>query len=214
MITVLDSCVWIDAKVFGGAAEAAVARALQIGVIAGCDQLWQEINWVLTRKYQWPPAIVMDDIMFFAMYSIHVDIDGAIRGSIDPGDDFILECAVRAKAHAIVSSDLKHLVSLPPPLPPDSAPQSLPAHSTFYAYVGPFGGRFHGGDGRDYVVIDKPGGPPLGVYGPFPANYVGSFECIPILTPEQYLIAPFAVDEEEIEREVSRTYARAKREGP
>lgn len=154
MITVLDSCVWIDAKVFGGAAEAAVARALQIGVIAGCDQLWQEINWVLTRKYQWPPAIVMDDIMFFAMYSIHVDIDGAIRGSIDPGDDFILECAVRAKAHAIVSSDLKHLVSL------------------------------------------------------------GSFECIPILTPEQYLIAPFAVDEEEIEREVSRTYARAKREGP
>jgi predicted nucleic acid-binding protein len=80
------------------------------------------------------------------MFSVDVKIDGSIRGSIDPDDDFILECAVRSKAQCIVSNDLKHLVSL------------------------------------------------------------GTFEGIPILTPTQYVLTPYDVDDDEIERDHGRVY--------
>jgi hypothetical protein len=55
-------------------------------------------------------------------------------------------CAVRAKAHVIVSNDLKHLVRM------------------------------------------------------------RSFECIPIVTPEEYLLTPYRVDEVEIASEQARCY--------
>jgi hypothetical protein len=45
-------------------------------------------------------------------FSLNIQITGEIKGSIDPDDDFILECAVRSKARVIVSNDLKHLVRM------------------------------------------------------------------------------------------------------
>lgn len=148
MITVIDTSTWINAKVFGWPEEAAITKALTVGVLGGCEQLWREIYWVLTRKYQWPPQLASDDLMLYAFHSINVPIDGSIRGCTDPDDDFILECAVRTKARAIVSNDLKHLVRM------------------------------------------------------------SSFECIPILTPEQYLLMPYEVNDEEISLEEARTSAR------
>ena len=130
MITVIDTSTWINP---GFSAAAAITKAMTVDVIAGCEQLWREIHWVLTRKYNWPPALASDDLMLYIMGSIDVEIDGSIRGCVDTGDDFILECAVRAKAHVIVCNDLKHLVSL------------------------------------------------------------GSFECIPIVTPERYLLMSYDV---------------------
>jgi predicted nucleic acid-binding protein len=146
VITVIDSCTWIDAKIYGGVEEAAVAKGFALGAVAGCDQLWNEIRWVLTGKYRWPLNLVSEDLTLFRMFSVDVQVDGSIRGSIDPDDDFILECAVRSKAQCIVSNDLKHLVSL------------------------------------------------------------GSFEGIPILTPTQYVLTPYAVDDDEIERDHGRVY--------
>ncbi len=149
MITVVDTSTWVNAFVFGGVEEAAVTKALSLGAIGGCGKLWHEIQWVLTRKFNFPPDLIIEDLVGFRMFSIDVEIDGSIRGSKDPDDDFVLECAVRAKARAIVSNDLKHLVSL------------------------------------------------------------GSFECIPILTPEEFLLTPFAENEEEAQQELALIYGNA-----
>ena len=112
MITVIDSCTWIDAMVAGGVEEAAITRAFSLGVIAGCDSLWNENEWVLTRKYDFPPKLVAEDLALYRMFSVNVSIDGSVRGCTDPDDDFILECAVRSGARVIVSNDRKHLVSM------------------------------------------------------------------------------------------------------
>jgi len=112
VITVIDSCTWIEAKISGGIEEAAITKAFTLGAVGGCDQLWNEIVWVLTRKYRWPVNLVAEDLALFRMFSVEVPIDGSIRGSIDADDDFILECAVRSKARCIVSNDLKHLVRM------------------------------------------------------------------------------------------------------
>ncbi len=112
MITVIDSCTWIDATIHGGVEESAIHKAFDTSLIAGCDQLWKEIEWVLTRKFHLLADIVRDDLAFFRMHSLDVQITGGVKGCIDPDDDFLLECAVRSGARVIVSNDLKHLVRL------------------------------------------------------------------------------------------------------
>ena len=112
MIAVIDSCTWIDAFIHGGVEEEAIYKAFDLGIVAACDQLWREIEWVLTRKFHLPISIVEDNLDFYRLPSVHIQIIGEIKGSIDPDDDFILECAVRSKARVIISNDLKHLVRM------------------------------------------------------------------------------------------------------
>src|SRR5579884_201988 len=90
----------------------AVERAFALGAVAGCDKLWEEIHWALTRKCHLPADVVADDLEFYRGHSLDIKITGSVRGSVDPDDDFILECAVKAGARAIVSNDLKHLVRM------------------------------------------------------------------------------------------------------
>jgi predicted nucleic acid-binding protein len=112
MIAVIDSCTWIDALVHGGVDEEVICKAFDLGMIAACDQLWREVGWVLTHKFHLPVSLVEDNIDFYRLHSLNIQITGEIKGSIDPDDDFILECAVRSKARVIVSNDLKHLVRM------------------------------------------------------------------------------------------------------
>jgi len=112
VITVIDSCTWIDSLIYGGVEGEAVCKAFDLGIIAACDQLWREVGWVLTRKFHLPVSLVEDNLDFYRLYSLHIQITGEIKGSIDPDDDFILECAVRSKARAIISNDLNHLVRM------------------------------------------------------------------------------------------------------
>ena len=112
MITVIDSCTWINAIIYGGVEEKVICKAFDLGAVASCDQLWIEIAWVLTRKFHLPVSTVEDSLDFYRLHAIQIQITGEIRGSVDPDDNFILECAVRSKARVIVSSDLKHLVRM------------------------------------------------------------------------------------------------------
>ena len=112
MITVIDSCTWIDALVHGGVEGEVICKAFDCGVIASCDQLWREVTWVLTRKFHLPVSVVEDSLDFYRLHSLDIQITGEVKASVDPDDDFILECAARSKARVIVSNDLKHLVRM------------------------------------------------------------------------------------------------------
>jgi predicted nucleic acid-binding protein len=112
LVVVIDSCTWIDAALYGGIEETAIVKAFDSAFIAGCDRLWEEIDWALTRKFHLPVDVVAETLGFYRMHTLNITTTGEIKGSIDPNDDFLLECAVKAKAKLIISGDLKHLVRM------------------------------------------------------------------------------------------------------
>ena len=78
MIAVIDSCTWIDALVHGGVEEEVICKAFDFGTVASCDQLWREVAWVLTRKFHLPVSLVEDNLDFYRLHSLHIQITGEV----------------------------------------------------------------------------------------------------------------------------------------
>ncbi|HZB88621.1 MAG TPA: putative toxin-antitoxin system toxin component, PIN family [Terracidiphilus sp.] len=114
MPVVFDTSVWISAMQFGHRRSApvlAIEAALSYDTIAICDQIEEEIFRILTLKFQWEPAQVKLRLGFLLHRAIYVRVPGKLRVCRDPNDDMVIECAVVAKARAIVSGD-KDLLAL------------------------------------------------------------------------------------------------------
>lgn len=91
---------------FGGTPRLALEKALAVDRIAICDQLVAEIVRVLVGKLDWEPRRLSQSLSFYLQEVVHVPVRGKLTGICrDPNDDFILECAVAAKATLIISGD-------------------------------------------------------------------------------------------------------------
>ena len=112
MIVVLDSGVWISALHFGGTPLLALERALAEDHIATCDEIKQEVIQVLWRKFGWDLSHIEESLGMYLQDVIWVAIPGTLHGACrDAKDDMVVECAVNAGAHLIVSGD-KDLLTL------------------------------------------------------------------------------------------------------
>lgn len=110
---VLDTNVWISAILFGGKPAQVVQLALRGQIhIAISPTLKSELGGVLTEKFLFPEDIVetvITEISAFGLLTHPTEKISAVKD--DPADDRVLECAVAAKADAIVSGD-RHLLNL------------------------------------------------------------------------------------------------------
>jgi uncharacterized protein len=112
LIVVLDSNVWISALEFGGTPDLAVFRALTQDQVAISEFIRAEIIRILTAKFARDPLelqLLLDELLAEALWG---EVTGQVRGICrDPGDDAILETALKAKADCIVAGD-KDLLTL------------------------------------------------------------------------------------------------------
>ena len=110
---VLDTNVYVSAFVFGGAPLEILTLAIRghVSVFVSAPIL-EELETVLRRKFKWPIRDLhdaLDTIGEFA--SILVPREAFTVIEDDEPDNRILECAVEAAAHVIISGD-RHLRTL------------------------------------------------------------------------------------------------------
>jgi len=114
MTVVLDTNVVVSALHFAGrnAIPAfALERAVNIEVLATCDEIDAEISRILIERFRWPQHRVESELRIMFRRSIRVTLYNTVHLCRDPDDDKILECAERAKADLIITGD-KDLLSL------------------------------------------------------------------------------------------------------
>jgi putative PIN family toxin of toxin-antitoxin system len=110
---VLDTNVIVSALVFGGVPRI----VLELADADRCelfysDAIQVEVRRVLAEKFDWSPTMLREVLpIIWGMGTLVVPraTINAVRD--DPDDNRILECAVEAKAHFIVSGD-RHLLAL------------------------------------------------------------------------------------------------------
>jgi len=110
---VLDSNVVISGLLFKGPPRIIIDKALtgEINLFTS-TRLVEEVSGVLNLKFKFATQAIRATIEAIKDLAYLMEPEEAIRQIIaDPDDDRVLECAVQAKAHAIVSGD-KHLLSL------------------------------------------------------------------------------------------------------
>lgn len=106
MIVVLDSGIWISALHFGGTPLAALDRAFVYDQIAVCDPILLEISKILASKFGWDERDIQAACRSYLTGAVKITVRGSLKNICrDPKDDMIFECAVAAKAAAIVSGD-------------------------------------------------------------------------------------------------------------
>jgi putative PIN family toxin of toxin-antitoxin system len=113
VIVVLDTNVWISALQFAkhrGTPTRALEKAMQMDVIASCDEIESEILRVLIEKFLWEPVRAQSALDKVLARSVHVQLRGTVRVCRDPQDDMFLECSLRAKADLLVAGDKDLLV--------------------------------------------------------------------------------------------------------
>jgi putative PIN family toxin of toxin-antitoxin system len=111
VIVVLDSNIWVSALHFGGLSRYALKVAFLSDSIAVCDEIEAEVRRILTEKFGWTSTRLVTDFDRLIFNSQMVPVTGAIQGVCrDPKDDMVLECAVNARAEAIVTGDRDLLV--------------------------------------------------------------------------------------------------------
>lgn len=113
MKIVIDTNVWVSALHFTGGKSSpagALKKAQTTDVIAICDEIEDEIARILIEKFCWNAASVRTRLAELLIGSIKVSISGTLAVCRDPNDDMVLECAVLARAEAIVSGDKDLLV--------------------------------------------------------------------------------------------------------
>jgi putative PIN family toxin of toxin-antitoxin system len=107
---VLDTNVIVSALVFGG-----VPRGiLELAEAGQCELFYSqpiqtEVRRVLTEKFDWPQAILQQALP--VLWSMGTLVAPLITLNAVPDDNRILECAVEAQAHVVVSGD-HHLLAL------------------------------------------------------------------------------------------------------
>lgn len=113
MIVVIDTNVWLSALLSsgrGGKPGLAIEKAILEGTIATCSQMEEEALRVLSGKFGLPmesAAIALDALVPFPL---RVKVQGTLHVCRDPDDDMVLECAVVAGAHIIITGDKDLLV--------------------------------------------------------------------------------------------------------
>ena len=106
MIVVVDTNVWISAILNkNGTPRVALEKALDVDVIAICDELLQEIIDVLERKFSISPADTHNHLKLYIARAVYVTIDGTEQGCRDSEDDMVIECAKKSRADFIVTGD-------------------------------------------------------------------------------------------------------------
>ncbi len=110
---VLDTNVIVSALVFGG-----IPRSiLELGEAGQCklfysEAIQDEVLRVLAEKFGWAPAMLREVLpVLWSMGDLVVPRTVVHEVADDPDDDRILECALAAKAHFVISGD-RHLLAL------------------------------------------------------------------------------------------------------
>jgi uncharacterized protein len=110
---VLDTNVIVSALVFGGVPRG----VLELAEAGQCQLFYSkpiqtEVRRVLAEKFDWPQAMLQEALP--VLWAIGTLVSPRITLNAvptDSDDNRILECAVEARAHAIVSGD-RHLLDL------------------------------------------------------------------------------------------------------
>jgi putative PIN family toxin of toxin-antitoxin system len=110
---VADTNIYVSALVFGGVAEEVLLLARQHLVeLFISAPILDETDGVLRRKFAWTPSRARDAMADIRGYATAVYPKEKIAAVVvDEPDNRILECAVEAKAHFVVSGD-SHLRTL------------------------------------------------------------------------------------------------------
>ncbi len=114
MKVVLDTNVFISAIMFGGKSRDILEMGItgKINIAVSYDILKEVADVLVGKKFRMPIVFVQQvihELTEIAELVIVTDKISAIAN--DPDDNRILECAISAKAHHIVSGD-DHLLSL------------------------------------------------------------------------------------------------------
>jgi putative PIN family toxin of toxin-antitoxin system len=113
MRIVADTNVIVSALVFGGVPRG----VLELAEAGRCELFYSEaiqleVRRVLTEKFAWAPPILQQILPpLWDMGELVVPHIAVRVVRDDPDDDRILECALSAQAHFIVSGD-RHLLAL------------------------------------------------------------------------------------------------------
>lgn len=74
--------------------------------LATCAGIEEEVLRILEQKFERNPETIRDRMAPFWDTAIRVETTGEVKGvSRDPGDDFVIECAVNSGAHILISGD-------------------------------------------------------------------------------------------------------------
>jgi len=111
---VLDTNVYLSAILFGGkcARFRKLAREGKIEIFVS-EFILAEIAGVLRRKFKWENwqiTLVLEEIRSFTTLVVPYKKLDVIEN--DEADNRILECALEARAHYVVSGDKRHLLPL------------------------------------------------------------------------------------------------------
>lgn len=112
---VLDTNVIVSALVFGGVPRSVLelAEAGQYELFYS-EPIQEEVRRVLTEKFGWSAAILKEVLpVLWSMGELVVPRTVVRAVPDDPDDNRILECALAARAHFVVSGD-RHLLDLRP----------------------------------------------------------------------------------------------------
>ena len=110
---VADSNVYISALNFGGVADEILALGRrQVIALFVSPSILKEVEGVLVRKFKWSPKRAHRvHTLIQAVAETVVPSESIAVVTADEADNRILECAVTAKAHLIVTGD-NHLRTL------------------------------------------------------------------------------------------------------
>lgn len=109
---VVDSNVYVSALVFGGIPRRVLelAEQGQLAVFVS-DPIRAEVQQVLIRKFQWPPREALAACRRVWKFARRVTPQQTATACVDEDDTRVLECAMEARAHVVITGD-SHLLRL------------------------------------------------------------------------------------------------------
>ena len=111
---VLDSNVYISALIFGGNPRIVLELAEEGLVEVSVSQpILAEVERILREKFSWPNDRVEAAASHLWAFAHHASPLQTVGDCIDPDDNRVLEFALEARAHVIVTGDA-HLLTLHP----------------------------------------------------------------------------------------------------
>jgi len=103
---VVDTNVYVSIFQFGGRLTEILDWAVDGSIeLFTSEPLIQELAGVLVDKFGWSPEEAHRTVQLLRSFTRVTDPHERIRAARDPDDDRVLECAVEAAAHVIVSGD-------------------------------------------------------------------------------------------------------------
>lgn len=111
---VLDSNIYVSALLFGGN-PAAVIECAEHGLfeVSISEPIKTEVDRVLAEKFSWPKDRIHEATSYLWRQAHSINPQQTVTDCVDPDDNRILECALEAHAHVIVTGD-GHLLKLHP----------------------------------------------------------------------------------------------------